>query len=664
MNLSVRAGLSVLCASWMSSLFAAWGNANFGGSKDALGRYYFHDPANWSGVDPKYTTNATDPGLGLNAGTQWFTLADDFTSTRLVIQQTGSKHGIDLAGHTLTMKGSIRHYTYANSFTVTNGTLAIPNGPYQVSRLQGTDSNPYDCALAVFGPTTTLDVNSLELSLGSQNKAEIGGGATVKATLNFGTVKGPTADAPFKGNQILVKDAGTVFENKTSAINVFTCGNCRDNLLEVSGGALFKGLDKLWVYGQGNIMRFADGALTTTPSCLSIVEGSSNVIEVAGCTLPTTLSRLNITAGQDHRITLSDGAKMFFCDEYGPFNGEVNGCMFEVVSGAVFARTNSVASATKKTYVANNAGAHDNVIRVAGAGSKFICDAYFHIGDLDSHETVLVEDGGALDAAGAVYVGQSRTAGNALVAKGVDSKVLAQQVFLGANGASFCRVAVSDNAVVTNRANACVGWWKREPSDAQFSSNPGGTNTLCITSGAKFSAQWLSTSGVGNLIALTNGTLELTGMGQLLTDKWYSLAVPDPIFETEAALAKLQTVPRDTRILIGGTNSVIKGSNMRFAKGTEFSFEIPAEGYSQVPLQSSNIIELIECGKVSIDADAYRAAHPKDGIVLMEASNRIDIDQSSMAAFVAAAGDHYKVMLVDRKKLVLKPRLGLVVVVQ
>ena len=160
MSLQVKAGLSVLCAAWMSSLFAAWGNANFGGSKDALGRYYFHDKANWGGVDPKYTTSATDPGLGLNAGTQWFTLADDFTSTRLVIQAVGSKHGIDLAGHTLTLKGSMRSYSDDNGFTVSNGTLSIVN-EYQVGSQQSGKLDPTKDYLIVTGPNTTFSAANL-----------------------------------------------------------------------------------------------------------------------------------------------------------------------------------------------------------------------------------------------------------------------------------------------------------------------------------------------------------------------------------------------------------------------------------------------------------------------------------------------------------------------
>lgn len=665
MNCQYKAGLSVLCAAWTSSLFAAWGNANFGGSKDALGRYYFHDPANWSGVDPKYTTNATDPGFGLNTGTQWFTLADDFASTRLVIQAAGAKHGIDLAGHTLTLKGNMRSYQNDNGFTVSNGTLSIVN-EYQVGSQQTGCSDPVGDYLVVTGPNTTFSAANLYLSFGTNNFCTVQDGATVNAKLVFGDGTGSRTG----GNVLRVTGANTRFVNKVTAFNMFTSdAHCR-NLLEVSGGAKFEGMDKLYFKGIENHVRFADNALPATPDTLSIIGGTSNVLEVAGSRFKTAGARLDMVSGKGHRISLQDGTHYYFEGAYVPC-GAVTNSMLEITGGSVFARTNG----NNKTSTSYSRAAVNNTIRIADPGSKFLFDAYVYVGEYDTGATMLVENGGSLEhtgrGSGSVYVAQLlETGGHALVVRGAGSKVVANSVSLAANGACNCRIAVSDHGVVSNLSAMAVCYWKRDPSDGNFSKMPGGTNVLSIASDGLVVSPVLTMSGTGNTLAVTNGELRLTSTMLALPGRNYALAIPDPIFETEAALAKLKTIPRDMHVRIGGTNSVIKttntaNGNVYFAKNTDFSFEIPEAGYEQVPIQSAKDIEIVGCGKITVDAGAWIAAHPKVKVVLMQAAGSISIDAASLAAFNSALPPHYKVRLSgDGKRLLLTPQLGFLAIIK
>lgn len=656
----LRFGSCVAAAAFAQTSVAAFYNANFKGGQDALGRYYYDDPTNWSGGSPAYAGTAGDPGLGLNAGVQWFTLTNDFASTRVVVQAQNARHGIDLGGHVLTLMDSMRHYNNDNSFTVSNGTLRITNA-YQVSSAQNNMSPATNDSLSVRGAGTRLEAATVSMPLGTNIAFRLEDGATAQADIAFGASTTAICDSlmSFTGE-------GTRFELKSSALNLFN-GNAANvgNRLDVSDGARLDNLSALYLYGTSNTVAFCGAALTNAPT-LSIVGGVGNAIELADLDLSAQdIPRLDIRSSRASRVTLTGSTRVTRSAAFAPFVSSTN-CVFEITDGALLARTNgNVMTAT------DGASCVSNVLRIAGAGSKLLYDAYFYCGFTGLDTTVRVEDGGALEHSGrnsgAFFVGNTATGGHRLVVSGEDSLVKVSSLYVAGNGASFCEARVSDGAaceaVVTG-----IGWFKRDPSDSAFSAAPGGTNVLAVTSGGTWSTTWLSTSGVGNELAVTNGCLVAAGASALGT-RHYAIAVPDPVFETEAALAKLETVPRETHVRIGGTNSVIRSTsslgNVRFAGKTDFSFEIPAEGYRQVPIQSAADIEIVDCGPIRVSVpDGWAKANAGAKVVLMEAAGTLSVDATSLAAFNSSELPDGMRISVKGKRLVLSVPKGCVMLIR
>ncbi len=633
---------------------AAFYSADFKGGKDALGRYYYDDPANWGGGSPAFAGSATDPGLGLNAGIQWFVLTNGFDSTRLVVQASQANHGIDLGGHTLTLMGSMRHYKDNNSFTVSNGTLRV-KGDYQVSSVQAGSPPATNDALNVRGAGTRLVASMVSIPLGTNIVFSLEDGATAQADLAFGASGDAVCDS-----RMTFTGQGTRFELNASRLSVFrgNAANC-GNRLEVRDGARLDNLSELYLSGTSNAVAFCGTALTNAPK-LSILGGVGNAVELDDLDLSAQgIPQMDIRSAHASRMSLTGSTRITRSEAFVPFVNSTN-CVFEIADGALLARTNG----NFMTSTDDSADSIGNVLRIVGVGSKLLYDAYAYCGFKGVNSTVCVEDGGILEHSGrnsgSFYVGYTGTGFHRLLASGLDSHVKVMAFYLAANGASFCEARISEGAVCESDFSV-IGWWKRDPADAAFSATPGGTNVLAVTSGGTWSTRWLTTSGVGNALAVTNGSFVATG-ALSYGGRSYAIAIPDPIFETEAALAKLKTVPRDTHISIGGTNSVIRSTdaagNIRFAGKTDFSFEIPAEGYRQVPIQSAGDIEIVDCGSMRVSLpDGWATANPGAKVVLMEAAGALRVDAQSLTAFNSALPERTRIR-VKGKRLVLSSQKG------
>lgn len=639
---------------------AAFYSADFKGGKDALGRYYYDDPANWGGGSPAFAGSATDPGLGLNAGSQWLVLTNDFVSTRIVVQASHANHGIDLGGRTLTLKGSMRHYADNNSFVVSNGTLCIQND-YRVSSAQNGMPPATNDALIVRGAGTRLVASSVSIPLGTNIVFRLEDGATAQADLAFGA----SGDVVF-GSRMAFTGQGTRLELNSPRLSVFrgNAANC-GNRLEVGEGARLDNLSELYVSGVSNAVALSGSALTNAPR-LAILGGVGNAIELADLDLSAQgIPQMDIRGSTESRMTLAGSSRITRCEAFVPFVNSTN-CIFEIADGALLARTNG----NFMTSTEDSADSVGNVLRIVGVGSKLLYDAYAYCGFKGVSSTVRVEDGGVLEHSGrnsgSLYVGYAETGFHRLLASGVGSRVKVAALYVAGNGASFCEARISEGAVCESDFSV-IGWWKRDPADAAFSATPGGTNVLAVTSGGAWSTKWLTTSGVGNVLAVTNASFVATGALSYGGRK-YAIAIPDPIFETAEALAQLKTVPRDTHISIGGTNSVIRSTdaagNIRFAGKTDFAFEIPAEGYLQVPIQSAADIEIVDCGPMRVSLpDGWATANPGAQVVLMEAVGALRVDAQSLAAFNSALSERTRIR-VKGKRLVLSSQKGCLVLLR
>ena len=179
-----------------------------------------------------------------------------------------------------------------------------------------------------------------------------------------------------------------------------------------------------------------------------------------------------------------------------------------------------------------------------------------------------------------------------------------------------------------------------------------GSRTLVrIANSADVCAQIVSVTNAGNRIEIDNATFTVRTSGRFPQAGESSV---------ELAFAGAHPLLSYEDVLHG---SVAKAFS--FAEGASLEFVVPAGGYAESPIKSVNGIMVSGISAVAIDAAAFLAAGGQEQVLMDAGAGAISMDAASMDILNAAAGEKWRVKLVDNgKRLVLSRKCGFVLVVR
>lgn len=357
----------------------------------------------------------------------------------------------------------------------------------------------------------------------------------------------------------------------------------------------------------------------------------------------------------DHASSVTSSGKGYFIyDRQNKKYSQDN--RFIVKGGSVFTScgfdTYNASSVYTESHVSGNE------MLVTGAGSKIeMSSGNFTIGNSVGEDfTVRLEDGGELKGGSGVTFGSSN---NRLIVDGgkltsklsmaymnnlVEIKnVTGMTVNLSTSSdpieGSYNTLLVSNASVTTGTAypfNSGSHNTMRVTGDATWTigneefidiardvATVG--NKLVIDDGGRVDVGFFRLSGDQNEVVISNGTLcaNKVNNGFGITLGYYTTRTCTPVMRLQG------THPSVTK----GDGKVVFVMNA----GSELSFELPAEGYTDDPVVNMGWIDVLSGSKISVDCKAFQKAMSKAGVraktfTLMQVTDGMQIDSAVLAA--------------------------------
>lgn len=537
--------------------------------------------------------------------------------------------------------------------------------------------------------------NSVSVSLDSDKTLPrffFEAGGDVKFDLAPYVLTVETTGVPFKTTQrnaTVTLKSGTIDcgEKSIAFDNAGSSNYCTNNTIVVTGSSAVLSAGGIsFDYSTNCCFRAENGATVNVP--VFSVMGAKNTISLYGVGFPqavpmtvdgvsgNTLALTNVSlsgsvggcdglgvrAGEMQRIILSGNTTAWSKEQWSPFSGTARNSVFEILDGAVFARTNANAWTSTDN---NNSKCSGNTMRIAGTGSMLLYDAYVQCGGYADSTTFIVEDGGLVSwtgkNSGNFQVGAYDVTNTELRVRS-GGKLEVKALSISQRSGSLNRVSISGTDSSVECSSACfVGMaTDRQPVEKTPAA---GTNVLAVADSGSLKASFLTFAGSENILALTNGTISVSSCFSS-TDKT-AIAIPDPNFYGTDTTATTPSV--NNHVMIGGSRSLLEstaaGRHISFAQNTDFTFAIPSSGYECAPIKSAGDITFANCGAVHVDATAFIAAGGK-AVVLAEAEGTLSVDSASLANFNSSLPSGWKIRVRQGNQLVLSETKGLVLVVQ
>lgn len=606
--------------------------------------------ANWSNV-PEGVTDigydlTSDKGywgkFSIGSANLKLYLNGPFTFDRFYFQGSNSKYDIDLGGNTLTLRGAATyefttHASYKpQKIMLRNGNIAFSKstrrqfniqGEGNVMTVAGTEESPVTFSGGEFTPMVT---SSGELIF---SNAVFASGAKVK--IGAGKVS-------FLGER-------TAFEHSTG--DYFGVGDSTSSgVLVIAGGA--KVLANNTQMGYKNSITVGG-------------TGNYNALIVAGA--GTVLSNSNRTAKSgDASVAIgkaSTGNFLHVTD-----GAELN-LTAHIVLGNTQEGTDGGSSSGNRLRIDTNAVVYASGLRIGQRSSRGTGDELFvsNVCEVANNAKVYIEDR-AEHRDESIRLAAQRGIDYCALSISENAQVVAKYAQIGLYGVSNRMDVVSGGAFVSassavSEAGLAVGGVNSSGTVLNVDGGVLGlTNTLFrmdgaaadastlvrLANGADACARFCFVTNAGNRLEIDDAKLLLRTRGRFPES---DVSTVDLAFSGAHPLLSCKKEDATQ------ANPAIFG----FYPGASLSFVIPAGGYAEAPIMSTDGITVSGLSSVSIDVTAFRSGGG-EAQVLMDAGNgTISIDEDSLKLFRTAAGDCYTVKIADHgRRLVLTERKGLV----
>ena len=487
-----RTGMAA-CLAFLAA--AAHGFQNWTGK---AGNWVFNDPANWT-KSPAYLDLSSTSGSGEVGGVQFdahlslptttgvYTFTDDLLSSRIVAVRPDVDIVLDLQGHTFTLLGKetaeafyFRGDAPGSTVTFTNGTVVVPESPYETRTLAANYVNvahnqnglPTNVTLRIAGAGTLLKSPRTDLKFGAHNCISVESGATLETTLNLGGAI--DQNNTVSEHLTLRLDAGKF--KTTDGTRVFTVGgvaNSISNELVLANGGRLENMDmNMFTIGKVAGARYSRVILEGQDTSISITnrptipvsgaaEGSGYWVRKGACLTFTN------TDGNDSlgRFWLLKGGEVVVTGEGSRLITE-SSLPCNVGNGASGAQVRISDRATARCgalSAGSSVNCNDNLIRVDTGASLAVttCNIGGQMND-DSGQFAMsnrleVLSGGTVVVTNCYVGSRSYSKDNLLRVSGAGSSVTALSVLeLGVTGGGGNQMEVGDGASVSVRGKFAV----------------------------------------------------------------------------------------------------------------------------------------------------------------------------------------------------------------
>ena len=442
-------------------------------------RAAFSKSIDWDGTLQFDTSNTYDANIG-GLSTGYYTLSSDLVTGRIVMDNGVKTTVFDLGeGRTMTLIGVNSSHAIAATGPGSGGTVRLKSGtillpatyigvttyPYlSLPRSSAsTDSYGHDLTFIVGGGSTAalLDLGGVNLRWGTNNWLVVTNNGCV-AVKGSGTLLADSGGhATATRNGIRVTDGGVYSNSQVGVVLplvLFGNASSTGNVFEVTNGGRLEGWERFDLKASaGNMLAFRGAA---THQTFNVTNTGTT------CTIRGTGTRLEVTDGATLDILNGSAG-------YGKGRGRI--------------------------WLGTDENQHSNVLYVAGAGSRFACEA---------------TDG--------CLIGQSRSSGNRVeVCDG--GEVVMPQTHVGQGGtpekpAKGNVVRVTTGGMFTDSQTLQVGFGAENP----LTNGNACSNRLEVASGGTVNAATLqvgqATNSWGNVVDVADGTVNVNN--NFIFGKW------------------------------------------------------------------------------------------------------------------------------------------------
>ena len=507
---------------------------------------------NWDPALETLTTSDTLNVKGSDTALKTLTLSADWSPN--VKEWDVQSFTFDLgAGKTLTFPGTSEAFyiTGGYHFNLTSGTLYSPNCPFTIGRW-----TPNVGFAEISGEGTLLKVKGVLLNGRNSWNGEDG----------FVVRDGATAD--LLGGELRIVEG---------PVKVHVCSATVTNLTQIN---IQNSNNQYWPWGGDYL--FSNATFKTTSQFFNGADGafSNNTIRVVGGS-KVEVPQFNLRNGKCNRIELSgEGTEIYHT--YNTFNGFAriggqtntfvisDGARFRTTGGSLYA---SFSFGYRDAYVKPPIG---NELVITNGGRLVIENANVNLGESNGGTTPICRnairvtgEGSVAVAGGVLHIGGAYNNGSTVDYANVYSNV----------------VEVADGGVFSNlntTANTEVGLPRQ-----------GWGNLVRIDGGTFYSACNVGMGlGMKEMVA-TNNLVEVAGGGVFeMPGKTFSLRGGKNVLRVTDGMFTASSIScgdgaSDARLEVG-TNGVVQLTVLSFHAGSEVvEFDVPHEGYAQVPLQAN-----------------------------------------------------------------------------
>lgn len=331
------------------------------------------------------------------------------------------------------------------------------------------------------------------------------------------------------------------------------------------------------------------GACTKTPDCFLTA-----LTLAKGCIVTNAIAMHVSNGGRSNKLRITDSSRVYVNGVQVTSGGTAVDCLLEVSSGAVLNLMSGNFLDTSDSLVP---GDTTNRVVVTGIGSKILCPASlvsgdprgFVIGNGFGRNSLLVEEGGELQAPFRFALGFGSNAHTNHAVFKTGAKFLIRDINVGENGSCGNVLEFLSGASGTIEVGGRVGGWKGAGSD--------------------------------NLIVVSNAVVDVTGV----------LGIGSPSVDASS-------ISGNGLIVEGDSTEIDITSNLLVKNRSFLRFRIPKDGYREglIPLKSKQVI-FDATSSLDVTMETPRV---KSGIyTLVSTQDGIEVSESAVAAANASLAE-------------------------